>query len=100
MAKYRDYPGALTRAEEVKQSIVSRVEQLQQQIKSLKTSGQQTNATSLVSLEQELKAAEAALSAADNELKLATARSRPQDIADIVVTRPFTLEVFPAEEKK
>ena len=100
VAKYRDYPGALTRAEEVKQSIVSRVEQLQQQIKSLKTSGQQTNATSLVSLEQELKAAEAALSAADNELKLATARSRPQDIADIVVTRPFTLEVLPAEEKK
>jgi hypothetical protein len=31
---------------------------------------------------------------------LATARSRPQDIADIVVTRPFTLEVLPAEEKK
>lgn len=29
----------------------------------------------------------------------ATASSQPQDIADIVVTRPITLEVLPAEEK-
>jgi hypothetical protein len=104
VAKYRDYPSAVTRAEEAKQSLVSRVEQLQRQIKSLKETEQaveqQTNASSLVSIEQELKAAETALTAADNELKLATARSRPQDIADIVVTRPFTLEVLPAEEKK
>lgn len=91
VAKYRDYPAAATRAEEVQHKATTRVVQLKQQLAS---------GIALASNEQELKEAEAALATAESELKAATARSQPQDIADIVVTQPFTLEVLRAEEKK
>jgi hypothetical protein len=91
VAKYRDYPIAVTRAEEAQQKATTRVEQLKQQLAS---------GIALASNEQELKEAETALATAENELKATMARSQSQDIADIVVTRPFTLEVLKAEEKK
>ncbi|HAC91840.1 MAG TPA: hypothetical protein DCF63_14615 [Planctomycetaceae bacterium] len=91
VAKYRDYPIAVTRAEEARQKATNRVEQLKQQVAS---------GIAQAPIEQDLKEAEADLTTAENELKVAIARSQPQDIADIVVTRPFTLEVVKAEEKK
>lgn len=91
VAKYRDYPTAAVRAEAAKQEATVRIDGLKQQLSS---------GSALAAIEQELKEAEAALAAAENELKAATLRSQPQDIADIVVTRPFTLEVLPNEEKK
>jgi hypothetical protein len=104
VAKYRDFPTAVTKAEASKQVASQRVEQLKQQLQAVKaseaTAAATTSGPSSATVEQELKAAEEALKAADNEVKAATARSQPQDIADIVVTRPFTLEVLPSEGKK
>ncbi len=99
VAKYKDYPQAVAIAEKNKQAVSAKVEQLKQQVQTLKQTAQAGDAA-LTNLEQELKNAEAALTAAENQLKAATNRAQPQDIADIVVTRPFTLEVLPAEEKK
>lgn len=116
VAQYRDYPAAVDRAEATRQNAASRVEQLRQQLQSLKdsvrssdpqadaqlSSDQRSGApsgTPTAAVERELKEAEAALLAAEEQWKAASARSQPQDIADIVVTRPFTLEVVPAEEK-
>lgn len=99
VAKYRDYPQAVTKAEQVQKAAATSVEQLKQQLQSLKQTAQQGD-SKLASVEQELKNAEANLAAADSPVKTATARSQPQDIADIVVTQPWTLEVLPPEEKK
>lgn len=99
VAKYRDYPQAVAKAEQVQRAAVTIVEQLKQQLQSLKQNAQQGD-SKLASVEQELKNAEANLVAADSQVKSATARSQPQDIADIVVTQPWTLDVLPPEEKK
>ena len=42
------------------------------------------------------KAAEAAIAAAELQLKNATAKAQPKDIVDIVVSKPFTIRVKPA----
>jgi hypothetical protein len=104
VAKYRDYVSNTISAENDKRLAAERTEQLKLQLQALvnAASAAEPNlaaqtAAQRTSLEQELQNAEAALTAADNVLKQATARSQPTDVADIVVTRPFTLEV--AEEK-
>ncbi len=99
VAKYRDYPQAVVQAEQRQKAAATNLEQLKQQLQALKQTAQQGD-SKLASLEQELKNAEANLASADSQVKTATARSQPQDIADIVVTQPWTLEVLPPEEKK
>lgn len=103
VAKYQDYPVAVSRAKVAQERAASQVDALKQRLQGLKTtesSSDQTVGAVQAAIEQELKLAEVALMVAENELKAATTRSQPQDIADIVVTRPFTLEVLPAEVKK
>jgi hypothetical protein len=48
------------------------------------------------------KSAETAVAAADKRLKSATAKAKPKDIVDIIVSNPITIRVKPAEtpEKK
>jgi hypothetical protein len=45
------------------------------------------------------KTAEAAVVAADRKLKAATAKAKPKDIVDIIVSTPIRIRVKPAEKK-
>ncbi|MBX3421679.1 MAG: serine protease [Pirellulaceae bacterium] len=112
VAKYRDYPQAVDKATAAKQVAAQRVEELTRQREQLAAanapkSAEQSESSAKKSPgsgqefdEQQLKDAEAALMAADEGLKAATRRSQPQDIVDIIVTRPVTLEVLPKEESR
>ncbi len=44
------------------------------------------------------KSAEAAVAAANKQLKAATTKAAPKDIVDIVVSTPIAIRVKPAEE--
>ncbi len=47
---------------------------------------------------EKVKAAQAALTTADKQLKKATATAAPKDIVDIIVSTPITIRVNPAEK--
>lgn len=102
VARYRYHPEAVAAAE-------SRLEQAREELMRLKR--EQDSATSpdsdsadappqsrLENSVEQLKAAEAAVAAAEQQLKAATAKAKPRDIVDIVVSTPVSIRVRPAEE--
>ena len=56
-------------------------------------------AKSLTEASAKMKAATAALSATEQQLKKAKESAQPRDIADIIVCEPFTIRVLPVEKK-
>ncbi len=106
VAKYRHHPEAVTAAEEAKRLAEQQVMTLEAESKKLAevalTATPEAQAElekSTTELAEKQKAAAAALAAADEKLKQATAIAQPQDIVDIVVTEPIALRVKPAETK-
>ncbi|NQV25459.1 MAG: serine protease [Rhodopirellula sp.] len=106
VAKYRYNVEAVTEAETALKQAQEKVAALAAEVKSL------TEAAATVPAEQKadadktaqdavgkLKAAEAAVAAADKALKNATAVAQPKDIVDIVVSTPISIRVKPAEKK-
>lgn len=57
-----------------------------------------TAAQAALDLAKKQQATEAAITAAEQKLKDATAKARPKDIVDIVVTQPITIRVKPADK--
>jgi hypothetical protein len=53
---------------------------------------------SLQSAAAKQKSAEAAVKVAEKQVKSATAKAKPKDIVDIVVSTPITIRVQPAKE--
>ena len=49
---------------------------------------------------KKVKSAEAIVASSDKLLKSATARAKPKDIVDIIVSTPITIRVNPAKKAK
>lgn len=106
VAKYRHHPEAVKTAEEGKRLAEQAVMTLEAEARLLAETT--VNATpesqtvidkSKADLAEKQKTAAAALAAATEILKQATAASEPRDIVDIVVSEPITIHVKPAESK-
>lgn len=105
VAKYQYNPEAVVAAEAGLQLAKKKVEELTTEATNLaaaaKTAPAEQKAEVEKAAEQAMakkKAAEAAAAAADKTLKAATAKAKPKDIVDIVVSTPVKIRVNPAEE--
>jgi hypothetical protein len=104
VAKYRDNPEAVTvaqatlkRAQDEAAALAAQLQQLTETAESGTDQVQEDARRQLAEVTQKHKAAEAAVAAADKQVKAAEARAQPKDIVDIVVSRPMTIRVSPAE---
>jgi hypothetical protein len=94
VAKYRHQPDAIETARLLQQKV-------EQEITSLADEARRNagDAAALEAIGTRQKAAQAALTAAMNQVKQATDRAQPQDIVDVLVTEPVILRVLPTETK-
>jgi len=106
VTKYRHHPEAVPAAEEAKRLAEEVVATLDAEAKKLTevatAASSETKAEvdkSMAEIAEKQKAAAAALAAAVETLKQATATAEPRDIVDIVVSEPIALRVKPAESK-
>jgi hypothetical protein len=105
VAKYRDNPEAVTvaqatlkRAQEDAAALATELQQLSETAESGTDQVQEEARHQVAAVTAQHKAAEAAVAAADKQVKAAEARAQPKDIVDIVVSRPLTIRVSPAEQ--
>ena len=105
VAKYVYNPQAVPAAEEALQAarerfeaVSAEIEQLSANLEAASTEEKSQLAAALEESRQALKAAEAAVAAADKNLKDVTAKAKPKDTVDIVVTPPIRIRVQPAHE--
>lgn len=105
VAKYRDNPEAVTvaqatlkRAQEKAAALATQLEQLTETAESGTDQVQEEARKQIAELTAQHKAAEAAVAAADKQVKAAEAKAKAKDIVDIVVSRPMTVRVTPAEQ--
>ena len=90
VAKYRHNPEAVPLAEAVVKKATTDVTTIEAELK--KTTD---DAKAAAEVTARLNAAKAALTAANEQLKQATANAQPRDIVDIVVSEPITIRVKP-----
>ncbi|WP_145199910.1 PPC domain-containing protein [Thalassoglobus polymorphus] len=106
VAKYRYNPEAVTIAEATLQrlqeestAIAAELKTLTESAKTATEADQATVKESVQAVTEKQKANAAALKVAQQQLKSATAKAKPKDIVDIVVSTPITIRVNPAEKK-
>jgi hypothetical protein len=106
VARYRHHPDAILLAEAARRKAEEEVMALADEAKKLDGELKSVPVERKAGIEQALKdvaakqvAAAAALTAAADRLKKATAAATPKDIVDIVVSEPIAIHVKPAETK-
>ena len=106
VVKYRHRPETVSSVESELQQKRVEVKSLEEVVKKVTTEAQNAPATkkeqmakSLTEANAKMKAAAAALSATEQQLKKAKESAQPRDIADIIVCEPFTIRVLPVEKK-
>ncbi len=107
VAKYRYNPEAVTAAEaalqqaqQAAQALTSEAQQLAEAAKTASDEQKTELQLNAQNAAMRLKAAEAAVTAAEQRLKDATAKAQPKDIVDIMVSTPITIRVHPADKAK
>lgn len=100
VAKYRHNPDAIAAAEAMRAKAMSEAmtleTELQKATEDAKTVAEDKKAETnklVAELTTKLTAAKAALTAAENQVKVATAAAQPRDIVDIVVSEPIAITV-------
>ncbi len=106
VAKYRYNPEAVTIAEatlkrlqEESTAIAAELKTLTESAKTATEADKANVEASVQSVTEKQKANAAALKVAEQQVKTATAKAKPKDIVDIVVSTPITIRVNPAEKK-
>ncbi len=106
VAKYRYNPEAVTIAEATLKQLQEEAKTIAAELKTLKeaadtaTDDDQENAKkALAEATQKQKNNAAAIKATEQQLKTVTAKAKPKDIVDIVVSTPISIRVNPAEKK-
>ena len=94
VAKYRHHPEAIETATLLQKKVEQELATLSEE-----ASQKAGDAAALEAIGSRQKAAMAALAAAVEQVKQATARAQPQDIVDLLVTEPVVLRVLPTETK-
>ncbi len=107
VAKYQYHPEAVTVAEAVLNQAKGQVTTLTVETKQLAETAKSAMPEQKADIEKtvqeaaaKLKAAEQAVKVAEAQFKSATAKAKPKDIVDIIVSKPISIRVQPAEEKK
>lgn len=106
VAKYRHHPEVVLVAEEAHRKAEQEVARLDAELKKLADEAgaappekKEENQKAIAEAMARHKSAVAALAAAAQQLKTATAAAQPKDIVDIVVSEPIAIRVKPAEAK-
>lgn len=106
VAKYRYNPDAVTLAQAALKTAQTEATALVDEMNKLTAAAKTATAESKTEAEQAVKeirlqkeSAEAAVKVADQKLKAATSKAQPKDIVDIIVSRPISIRVKPAEKK-
>jgi hypothetical protein len=104
VAKYRYNIEAVSRAEaalkQAQQNVIALADKAKTLAEAAKTAPDDQRAESTKAAQDAAakhKSAEAAAVAADKRLKSATAKAKPKDIVDIIVSKPITIRVKPAK---
>jgi hypothetical protein len=105
VAKYQYFPEAVTFAETALNRAKTEVQTLKAELQTLTKSAETATDAEKAKLQQAVqsatakqKTAEQTVSTAEKNLKNATAKAKPKDIADIVVSRPIRIRVTEAKK--
>lgn len=106
VVKYRHQPEVVASVEAASQKRLVEVKALEAEVKKVATDAQNAPAAkkaqmakTLATVNARMKAATAALTAAQQQLLRAREAAQPRDIADIMVGEPFTIRIKPVEKK-
>lgn len=106
VVKYRHLPEVVASVEAASQKRLVEVKALEAEVKKVATDAQNAPAAkkaqmakTLATVNARMKAATAALTAAQQQLLKAREAAQPRDVADIMVGEPFTIRVKPVEKK-
>jgi hypothetical protein len=98
VARYEYFPESVATAEQTLQQSRKRLQQLKDQAAASQGAASAASQPAGTSTADRIKAAEAAVRQAEQQLKDFTTRARPKDIADIVVSTPVRIRVSPRAE--
>ncbi|CAK9059470.1 Uncharacterized protein SCF082_LOCUS31505, partial [Durusdinium trenchii] len=105
VAKYRYNPGAVILAETAlkaaKEEAARKAERARELAEAAKAAAAEEQQAAEAAAEQALaeqKQVEAAVATAEKELKSASAKAKPKDIVDIIVSKPISIRVLAAEK--
>lgn len=106
VVKYRHQPEVVASVEAASQKRLVEVKALEAEVKKVATDARNAPAAkkaqmakTLATVNARMKAATAALTAAQQQLLKAREAAQPRDVADIMVGEPFTIRVKPVEKK-
>ncbi len=106
VAKHRHNVDAIALAEAKQKDAQAEVARLSAEVEQLLSQSKQAEGDEKAKAEnahrdavQKHKAADAALKAVTRQVAAATARAKPKDIVDIIVSKPIAIRVKPAEKK-
>ena len=106
VAKHSHYPAGVDLAKAAQQSVTQRAKSAASEVTRLTAEFKTASAESRANIQKQLdlansekKAADAAVKAAAKKVASATKAARQTDIADIIVSKPISIRVLPADKK-